>query len=182
MSDCVSKPLPDPFSGPLAERWIVARYLRLLHRSLRAARADTRGSWPLVQEQLTVGIERDIPDTLSAPEAQIRAYLTATARTIIDARSLCDAAFDLEERPFALINTNQPGAARVVAPGCSRAYSLLDAVHNLPPLLTNWCSAFWCVPRVLFQGLRDHERHHESGRSRFTGYLTPVDRFAPAQW
>lgn len=170
------------FQGPLPERWILACYFRVLDRALHAARADCRGSWPAIVRQLTLAIDRPVPDPLTADERSIRLHLYQTERTIVDSRFLCDEPFDLEGRPFSLTQTGQPGQARMQAPGCSRAWALLDAVHNLPELLTNWSASFWCTPRVQFNAIRDYEREYESGLARFTGYLTPVDRVAPVMW
>jgi len=170
------------FQGPLPERWILARYFRVLDRALHAARAGCRGSWPEVVQQLTLAIDRAAPDPLAADERSIRLHLYRTERAIVESRFLCDEPIDLKGRPFSLTQTQEPGAARMLAPGCSQAWALLDAVHNLPELLTNWHDSFWCTPRVQFDALRDYERKYESGLARFTGFLTPVDQVDPQTW
>ena len=167
----------------LPERWILDRYLRMLCRVLHAARAHARPSYQTVIERLTRCIESDIPDSHTADELAIESYLRAVGRTVVETRGACNELLDRDETPYKLIQSDESGGSKLVSPGCDAAMSLLDAVdNNFTNMLLCWGQDFWCRPRSLYDRLRQHEIEHESGLARFTGFLDPVDTFAPSKW
>lgn len=167
----------------LPEPWILDRYLRMLHRVLRAARAHARPSYPAVIDRLTQGIELDVPDPSLADEATLASWLNAVGQTVVDTRYACNDLFGPDNQPFRLIQSDRPGGDSLIEPGCAAAMSLLDAAdNNLTTMLLSWGQDFWCRPRDLHDRLRQHEIEYESGLARFTGFLDPVDTLAPAQW
>lgn len=150
---------------------------------LRAARAHAKPSYQTVIDRLSHGIELKVPDPYSADEATLATYLQAIGRVVVESRFVCNALFDLDETPYGLIASDEPGAARLVSPGCEAAHSLLDAVDdNVTNMLVAWGTDFWCRPRCLFDNLRRHEIEYESGLARFTGFLSPADTLAPVAW
>lgn len=167
----------------LPEPWILDRYIRMLHRVLRAARAHARPSHHTVIQRLTQAIEREIPDSSSTEEWAIASYLIATGETVVATRYACNALFDHDDQPYKLIQSDQPGGATAVAPGCEAAMSLLDAIdRNVTDMLLSRGQDLWCRPRLLYDRLRQHELEYESGLARFTGFLEPVDTIAPSKW
>lgn len=167
----------------LPDRWILDRYMRMLHRVLRAARAHAKHSHPFVVQRLTESIELEAPDPHSAAASAIQVYLQAIGRTVVETRYPCNEPFDQDDKPYRLISGDEPGSAMLVFPGCEVAMSLLDAVDdNVPEMLVRWGQDFWCRPRDLYDRLRRHEIEHESGLARFTGFLDPVEVLAPSKW
>lgn len=167
----------------LPERWILDRYLRMLRRVLRAARAHAGHSHQTVIDRLTQAISLPSPDPYSADHDTIKAYLAAIGKTVVETRYDCNDIFDRDGRPLKLIQSNEPGGDTVIAPGCDAAMSLLDAIDdNFTSILVRWGQDFWCRPRELYDRLRQHEIEYESGLARFTGFLNPVDTISPSKW
>ena len=167
----------------LPERWILHRYMRMLRRVLHAARAHAAHSYPFVVDRLTRGITLFAPDPHLADAAAIHTYLNAVGQTVLETRYACNDLFDRQDIPYKLIQSNEPGGATLISPGCEAAMSLLDSVDdNVTNMLVCWGQDFWCRPRVLYDRIRQHEIKHESGLARFTGFLDPVDILAPSKW
>lgn len=166
----------------LPEPQILQRYLDMLHRALRATRAYARGTHASVVAELTAGIELDRPDPSAATVDSMATYLKEIERTIIKLRYTCTSLIDAEGKPFALDVDAQTGCRKARYPDCDSAMELLDAIHNFPSLLMQWNDTYWCQPRGLYDGLRHYEHKFEGGKSRFTGYLNPVEEFAPSTW
>ena len=167
----------------LPERWILDRYMRMLRRVLHAARAHARHSHQAVIDRLTECIVQTAPDPHSADDATIQSYLSAIGRAVVETRYACNDLFDRDNKPYKLIQSDEPGGSTVISPGCEAAMSLLDAIDdNFTNMLVSWGQDFWCRPRVLYDRLRRHEFEYESGLARFTGFLDPVDTLAPSKW
>ena len=166
----------------LPERWILERYLQMLHRILRAARANARHSYRAVVETLTNSIDAKVPSASEADELEIETYLRNMAKTAIATRFTCNDPFDHDGVPYKLIESDAAGGDLVLAPGCESAMSLLDDVNNVADVLMNWNRSFWCRPRTLYERIRAHEIEFESGLARFTGFLRPLDSVAPSSW
>jgi hypothetical protein len=167
----------------LPERWILHRHMRMLRRVLHAARAHARHSYPFVVDRLTEGITLVPPDPQLADATAIQTYLSAVGQTVLETRCACNDLFDRSDTPYKLIQSDEPGGATLISPGCESAMSLLDAVDdNVTNMLVCWGQNFWCRPRVLYDRIRRHEIKHESGLARFTGFLDPVDILAPSKW
>ncbi len=115
--------------------------------------------------------------------AAIQTYLNAVGQTVLETRYACNDLLDRQDIPYKLIQSNEPGGATLISPGCEAAMSLLDSVDdNVTNMLVCWGQDFWCRPRVLYDRIRQHEIKHESGLARFTGFLDPVDILAPSKW
>jgi len=167
----------------LPERWIFDRYMRMLRRVLHAARAHASHSHQAVVDRFTKGIALTAPDPYSVDDDTIKSCLKAIGQTVVETRYACNDMFDRDDRPYKLIQSNEPGGDTVISPGCEAAMSLLDAIDdNFTNMLLSWGQDFWCRPRALYDQLRQHEIEYESGLARFTGFLDPVDTLAPSRW
>lgn len=166
----------------LPERWILDQYMRMLSRVLRAARAHMRHSHQTAVDRLTHCISGESPQLDSVTDNDIQCYLTAVGRTIVEVRHACNDLFDENDQPYKLVQVDASGACTALSPGCEAAASLLDAVHNVPDLLTSWGLDLWCRPRLIYDELRQHEIEFESGLARYTGFLQPIDTVAPVSW
>lgn len=166
----------------LPEPWILQRYLTMLHRGLRAARAYARGTHPHVIEQITVGIQLERPDPFSDSDETVAGYLKTLEKLIVGLRYQCGSLYDPDGHPFDLIVDEQTSCLQARYPACEPTSELLDALHNFPELLTHWNESSWCPPRVLYDWLQYYEMYYEGGKARFSGYLTPIDEVAPLDW